>query len=78
VTGIGQDLTLYVDGKPEAHGTPPTPLAGLSWPPLSLGAQSGIPSFRGWLDEIAFYDRALTAEEVKDLYQLRESGACKL
>jgi hypothetical protein len=48
-------------------------------PPLFLGARSpGQPSFHGWLDEIAFYNRPLTAKEVEDLYQLRESGPCKL
>jgi DNA-binding winged helix-turn-helix (wHTH) protein/DNA-binding beta-propeller fold protein YncE len=78
VTRAGHDLTLYVNGKPESHGTPPPPFKELWHPPLFLGAQSGIPSFHGWLDEIAFYNRALTAEEVEDLYQLRESGPCKL
>jgi DNA-binding beta-propeller fold protein YncE len=78
VTQTGQDLTLFVNGKPESHGTPPPPLNRLLERPLFLGAQSGIPSFHGWLDEIAFYNRALTAKEVEDLYQLRESGPCRL
>jgi len=47
-------------------------------PPLFFGAQAGIPSFQGWLDEIAFYNRGLTTKEVEDLYQLRESGPCNL
>jgi hypothetical protein len=79
VTRTGQDLTLYVNGKFESHGTPPQPSSPLGQPRLFLGARSpGQPSFHGWLDEIAFYNRALTAKEVSDLYQLRESGACKL
>ncbi len=79
VTKTGRDLTLYVNGKPESHGTPPPPFNQLPQPRLFLGARSpGQPSFHGWLDEIAFYNRALTAEEVRDLYQLRESGPCKL
>ena len=78
VTRKDRDLTLYVNGEPESHGTPPPPINELWHPPLFLGAQAGIPSFRGWLDEIAFYDRALTAKEVKDLYRLHESGPCRL
>jgi DNA-binding beta-propeller fold protein YncE len=78
VTRTGQDLTLYVNGKPESHGAPPPPFNELKHPPLFLGAQAGIPSFHGWLDEIAIYNRALTGKEVEDLYQLRESGPCKL
>jgi DNA-binding beta-propeller fold protein YncE len=78
VTRTGQDLTLYVNGEPEARGTPPQPFNALTQPSLFLGAQSGTPSFHGWLDEIAFYNLALTAEEVKTLYRLRESGPCKL
>jgi DNA-binding winged helix-turn-helix (wHTH) protein/DNA-binding beta-propeller fold protein YncE len=79
VTRTGQDLTLYINGKPESHGTPPPPFNQQAQPRLFLGAHSpGQPSFHGWLDEIAFYDRALTAKEVEDMYQLRESGPCKL
>ena len=62
VTKTRQDLTLYVQGKPESHGTPATSLDGSMGRPLFLGAQSGIPSFRGWLDEVAFYNRASDGE----------------
>ena len=40
-------------------------------------SDSETPAFKGWLDEIAFYNRARTAKEVMDLHQLRESGTCK-
>jgi DNA-binding beta-propeller fold protein YncE len=78
VTRTDQHLTLYVNGEPESRGTPPQRLNAALPRSLFLGAQSGKPSFLGWLDEIAFYNRALTAKEVQDLYQLRESGPCKL
>jgi hypothetical protein len=79
VTKTGQDSVLYINGKPESRGTPPPPPKEMLHPTLFLGARNpGRPSFRGWLDEVVFYNRAMTAEEVKDLYQLRESGSCKL
>ena len=78
VTKTGQDLTLYVNGKPESRGTPSPSFDAVVPRPLFLGAKSGTPSFHGWLDEVAFYNRALTPKEVADLYQLRESGPCKL
>jgi DNA-binding beta-propeller fold protein YncE len=78
VTKTAQDLTLYVNGKPELRGAPSLSFNTILPRPLFLGAQSGIPSFHGWLDEIAFYNRALTSKEVEDLYQSRESGPCKL
>jgi DNA-binding beta-propeller fold protein YncE len=81
VTKTGQDVTLYVNGKPESRGAPPPPieLSRFEQLPLLLGARSpGQPSFHGWLDEIAFYSRALTPKEVEEMYQSRESGKCKL
>jgi hypothetical protein len=79
VTKTAQELALYVDGRRESRGAPPPPIRGMLHPTLYLGARSpGQPSFHGWLDEIAFYNRALTAEEVEAMYQSRESGPCKL
>jgi DNA-binding winged helix-turn-helix (wHTH) protein/DNA-binding beta-propeller fold protein YncE len=76
-------LALYVDGVLEDQrflNSPPYFLTGGDLlHRLHIGAGDGgrLP-LRGWLDEIAFYDRALSPGEVKALYQLRESGPCKL
>jgi hypothetical protein len=78
VTKTDDLLTLYVNGKAEASGKLPAHL-GEYQSPLFLGAyEPGRASLHGWLDEVAFYNRGLTAGEVDRLYQLREAGACRL
>jgi DNA-binding winged helix-turn-helix (wHTH) protein len=78
VTKTDDKVVLYVDGEPEDSGAAPSRFAD-SVSPQFFGARSpGGPSFHGWLDEIAFYRRALTADEVKGIYKLREFGPCKL
>lgn len=80
VTWSDKEVALYVNGKRDASVSSFARL----YPPLlepSLffgGNRSQGPSFRGLLDEIGFYDRALSAEEVREVYQRRESGKCKL
>ena len=57
---------FYVDGKPWSFEVE---WDDLKWPssyafPFRLGAGGGRPSFRGRLDELRIYSRALSAEEV--------------
>jgi hypothetical protein len=79
VTRTDHNLTLYVNGEPEVQTSAPIRFDDHQQHSLLLGARSpGQPAFHGWLDEIAFYNRALNAAEIRKLYQLRESGPCKL
>jgi DNA-binding beta-propeller fold protein YncE len=81
VTKNDDDLVIYVDGIPEnalKFGGERPAAVGLE-NPLNLGARgTGSTAFHGWLDEVMFYNRALSADEVRALYQMRESGPCKL
>jgi DNA-binding winged helix-turn-helix (wHTH) protein len=78
VTRTENEIALYINGEDEGHGSAP-PQVGDAYTSLTLGGySSGSPAFRGWLDEVAFYSRALTAKEVRDLYELREHGPCKM
>jgi hypothetical protein len=47
-----------------------------STPDLYLGARPGGPNFRGGLDELAVYSRALSAVEVLTLYNAGGMGKC--
>ena len=81
VTHTDQNTVLYINGAPESRVAlgRVTVLPGLRTPPLSIGGSSeGAPPFHGLLDEILFYQKALTADEVAALYQLRESGPCRM
>jgi hypothetical protein len=72
VTKTDREVRLYVNGKLEDKGSA-AQFARLGQP-LLFGASG----FRGWLDEIAFWNRALTSGEAAALYQLREAGPCRL
>ncbi len=78
VTRDGGGLSMYMNGVLEDRqdlGVEPA----VELAPIYFGATwDGKASLRGKLDEIAFYDRALTADQVRDLYQKRESGACRM
>lgn len=71
-------LTLYVDGVPESRSN--SGIGRISeWFPFHIGSDSkGKSILHGKLDEIMFYDRALTDREVQELYRRRETGACKI
>lgn len=72
-------VAMYVNGR--LHGG--TDLAGkwkapMDSPPLRLGTSSkGDSTFLGLLDEIAFYNRALTTKEIEALYRKREEAPCR-
>jgi hypothetical protein len=75
VTKTDDLVTLFVNGKSEASDKAPR------FPeydaPLLLGAyEPGRASLHGWLDEIAFYNRGLTAGEIENLYRQRAAGTC--
>jgi len=81
VTRTDHDVALYVDGvladQRPAGGSSTAFSEGTI--PVRFGSISDRGGFlHGKLGEIAFYNRALTAEEIKALYLLRESGPCRL
>ncbi len=80
VTKTSDTLTLYVNGRIEGSRTiDHSRVLTLDRQGIILGAfTSGRARLHGWLDEVLCYQRALTAEEIKALYLLRETGPCKL
>lgn len=64
MTYDGNDLRVYLDGEPVASraiGLPRKPGTG----PLAIGRrQDGYTYFRGLIDEVALYDRALSSDEL--------------
>ena len=80
VTKNDDGLVIYIDGILEdalKFGGQRTAAVALATP-LILGARGGGgAAFHGWLDEVMFYNRALSADEVRALFQARESGPCR-
>jgi serine/threonine protein kinase len=81
ITKTDHEIALYVDGRLDANryltadASIPSPSDDRAR--LHLGAfDDGQRPLRGWLDEVALYNRALTAEEVTEMYRRRESEAC--
>ncbi|MEA2163027.1 MAG: large repetitive protein [Thermoanaerobaculia bacterium] len=81
----GSTITLYVDGVPAASAAH-TGLISANSGFLSIGSEDGrtgaCPAcvgtryFKGLIDEVAIYNRALTAAEVADIYNAGSTGKC--
>lgn len=76
----GFSLKMYIDGelvgqKGFAGGIAPTP----NHEPVTIGANDrfGTSQFFGGIDEPAIYDRALTAGEIRAIYDAGASGKCR-
>ncbi|OFZ81886.1 MAG: hypothetical protein A2583_10685 [Bdellovibrionales bacterium RIFOXYD1_FULL_53_11] len=76
--GNGSTLTVYKDavaGTPQAL---PAPAAGDATNLLTIGANNGgTYPFKGWLDEVAIFRRALTATEISALYASSKYHVCR-
>uniref|UniRef100_Q01PZ1 LamG-like jellyroll fold domain-containing protein n=1 Tax=Solibacter usitatus (strain Ellin6076) TaxID=234267 RepID=Q01PZ1_SOLUE len=78
VTKTDQEVALYISGTRE-DSCPLTTGAESHWAPMSFGsAWEGTDRLQGKLDEILFYDRALTSDEVRKMYAKRESETCRM
>jgi hypothetical protein len=71
----GEDLRLYLDGVIVASGTDPSHVAtGLQLVLGQLYTETVERFFIGHVDEVAIYDRALDAGEIRRHYQLLRPG----
>jgi hypothetical protein len=78
-------VRLYVDGEEigtgEAASGPPRYRADFQAGDLFLGTYepntAGEHPFRGQLDEVALWDRALSRDEIRTLYAASEAGMCR-
>jgi hypothetical protein len=62
----GKTVTFYVDGKKDGEATLSGPLATNDWP-MWIGARPGDVAATGLIDEVRFYARALTPEQVAEM-----------
>jgi len=81
-SSIGTDLTgvkLYVDGEIDAdpNGTPAPSMiwggsldTGIDTTDVYIGSYNGAYGLRGKIDEIAIFDRALSASDIKAIYKM--------
>jgi hypothetical protein len=66
ITWDGQTVTGYLDGQPSTSNAG-TALTIDPSMPLSIGMQGGLDGLVGDLDELAYYNRALSPAEVSAL-----------
>jgi hypothetical protein len=74
----GTNMCLYVDGTLDATQPASLPLATNSFP-VCLGENPQAPPgyyFNGAIDEVAIYNRALSAEEIQTIYVTGSGGKC--
>ena len=65
-TNDGKTVTFYVDGKKDASGKLAGPLATSQFP-LWIGARPADVAATGVIDEVKFFDQALTPKQVAEL-----------
>ncbi len=63
----GKTIKLYVDGELDNKADPSTKLP-INNEPMWIGARSGGVAATGIIDELRFYDRALSQEQIKALF----------
>lgn len=71
-------VTFYVDGVKTGNANPTTRLGTLdNNTPLRIGAEGQTKFFLGVLDELELFNRVLTPEEVKSIFNAQGAGKCK-
>ena len=71
VDGKEVPLKVQINGQPDPNGLVPDVFSVGPGGVFSLGVNFWDPPFKGMIDELRIYDRPLTAEEVKELFQKR-------
>jgi hypothetical protein len=66
ITKSGTTFTSFIDGIPTAQGSGPSQLPATS-AYFTIGSVEGLSWFKGSLDEIRIYNRALTLKEIQAL-----------
>lgn len=69
----GSTMRLYLDGVEVGS----LPVSGTIAPPTFINLSSPFETLDGLLDEVEFYDRALTAQEIAAIFAAGEAGKCK-
>jgi hypothetical protein len=77
VTADGRELKLYVNGTPVGAASYPPPSMEF-WKKIHLGWSVAAPdTWRGLLDELGFWTRALRPDEIQGMYAKRSQEPCK-
>jgi hypothetical protein len=77
VTNVGSQITLYLDGEVVGRGNMPmnTSLGGRFF--MGSLPNEAYKRLDGLIDEVDVYNRALSAEEIRAIYQAGSKGKCK-
>ncbi|TAK95969.1 MAG: hypothetical protein EPO07_14950, partial [Verrucomicrobia bacterium] len=79
MTYDGSSLKLYVNGVLDASIATPSPMVVTTQPfRIGGGSPAGTPPyyFQGKIDEVSFYNRALTSNEIAAIYGASSAGKC--
>ncbi|MBA7641265.1 hypothetical protein ES703_48941 [subsurface metagenome] len=74
-TFSNRNMTIYKNGSFVTNGVLGTSTINTNNRPLGIGAEGdGGMAFKGEIDEVAIHNRALSSEEIEQLYQIGLSG----
>lgn len=74
-----QKIYFYLNGEPDGNGTYPDKMYNVTWRSLSIGRcyyGTGY-QWNGLIDEVAVWNRALSAEEISDVYNNNSPITCQ-
>ncbi len=80
VSAPANNIALYIDGLEVANSARPAPITSTS-NPFRIGYTTGFwpytnVGFKGLIDEVEIFDRALTAGEIISIYNAGSAGKC--
>jgi uncharacterized repeat protein (TIGR01451 family) len=76
MTRNGSTYTFYADGAPIGSMLDSRPIPNAA-APLTIGQSEGIGFFHGLLDEVQIYNRALSEDEIRDIFLAGSAGLSK-
>ena len=75
-TWDGTTLKLYIDGVPDSQTSTTIGHIGTNGNDLTIGRFSSTSLFKGLIDEVQIYSRALDAGEIAAIYNAGSNGVC--
>ena len=75
----GSNIRVYVNGQPQGAPTSVTGTIAPASNPLNIGRDPSNPLrfFKGLIDEVEIYNRALSADEIAAIYNAGSAGKCR-
>lgn len=75
----GSNIIIYMNGQPQGSPTSVNGVIASSNNPLNIGRDPSNPTrfFKGYIDEVEIFNRALSHDEIQSIYNAGSAGKCR-